>query len=114
MKKLNLIILALVSVFISCNNDEANVGIESTDLQRVMTRGSQGKWDECTYCKLPSGKEVALPWASKALTAIPEDIRYDVKESDGWRLLFSNLKIVGCDHVVNKVDDACYILLYNK
>ena len=114
MKKLNLIILALVSVFISCNDEEANVGIESTDLLRVMTRGSQGKWDECTYCKLPSGAKVFLPWASLAETAIPEDIRYDVKESDGWRLLFSNLKIVGCDHVVNKVDDACYILLYNK
>ena len=41
-------------------------------------------------------------------------MRYDVKESDGWRILYSTVDIIGYDHTVHTGTQSNYLLLYNK
>lgn len=64
---------------------------------------------------LPSGAEVHLPWSTTAITSIPEEVREDVKEEDGWRILLTTVDISGYSETVTDTDDSGnYLLLYNR
>lgn len=70
---------------------------------------------ETTFAVLSTGKRVKLPWCNGAETSTLDDVRCDVKESDGWNVLYTNVEIEGHNSSVTVADDGLnYILLYNR
>lgn len=120
MKKVQFyLVLVSILIFSSCSKEDELQQSLLSPTMRTVTSSSNGNessipWDECTDCYLPNGITVKLPWASTAVGNIPTDVRKDVKQVDGWRLLYSNVEIIGCNHEVNKHKDANYLLLYNR
>ncbi len=51
--------------------------------------------------------EVNLPWAKEVSTTIPQDIRMDVKKSNGWEMAYSSMNKKG-------LSDCNYFMLYNR
>lgn len=51
--------------------------------------------------------EVNLPWAESVKASIPDKIRKDVKQADGWEMAFNTLNVSG-------LDDCNYFALYNR
>lgn len=116
MKKCYIIfsIISSLSIICSCN-DDCEINIESENERFTATTRSENSWANCTKCVLPSGQEVNLPWSQNAQTTIPDDIRKDVYESDGWRILASTVDVVGYNESVYSADQGCnYLLLYNR
>jgi len=110
--KIFVIIVATIIMF-SCQED--NLSIEPCQfVTNSITRSPMSSWDECNKCIIYTGDSVPLPWASSTTCSIPADIRQDVNQSDGWRLLYSNVKIVGYSHPVDSLFGASYLILYNK
>lgn len=70
-------------------------------------------FDMCEMAILSSGREVRLPWSTFSTTSIPDEIRTDVAEADGWRVLASTVQLVGYDIDVVDAPSANYLLLYN-
>ena len=83
-------------------------------VEKPITRSPTSSWDECNKCIIYTGDSVPLPWSSSTTCSIPLDIRQDVNQSDGWRLLYSNVKIVGYNHTVDNLYGASYLILYNR
>ncbi len=50
-------------------------------------------WENIEYLPVPSFVKVRipLPWSDKAKRQFSDDIRYDIKKSDGWELYLSNV-----------------------
>ena len=97
-------------IYSCCNeSDYDRIDIEINK----FTRSASIAWDDCEYCVI-NGKNIALPWATTAVTSIPDDIRHDVAQSDGWRLLYSTVKFVDSSESYNDFDNAFYIILYNR
>ena len=114
MKKVSIIIIATALLSMSaCSNDDFGEETKNISLSEV-TRSTELGWDECNECYLSNGSIVILPWADNSSGSIPAEIRRDVKQSDGWQLLYSNVDIIGCEHNVVSNTGANYILLYNK
>lgn len=87
------------------NQESANVIVTT----RVVT-----SFDMCEKAVLGSGCEVKLPWTTSSTNSIPDEIRVDVAEADGWRVLYSTVQIVGCNVDVTDADVGTnYLLLYN-
>lgn len=77
------------------------------------TRGLNS-WDTCTKGLLRSGKLVNLPWSSSTQTTIPQEVRTDIKEQDGWKILYSTIDIDGYNENVTIADqEVNYLLFYN-
>lgn len=104
-------ILLFVCIYSCCDND-LDCGKIETDNYK-LTRSASLAWDDCEYCII-NGKNIALPWATTATTSIPDEIRHDVAQSDGWRLLYSTVQFVDCSEAYNGFDNIYYILLYNR
>lgn len=110
--------MALFAVtLLSCQNTEC---IDDFTENAVMTRVAQVsdtlklEDTEKGYLKSDTGS-VCLPWAANAETSVPDDIRKDVKESDGWRVLYTNVRIEGYPAKVTDADVGTnYLLLYNR
>ena len=67
-------------------------------------------WENVKYVSIYSDRSYQLvptPWADETITTLPEYIRYDVKQKDGWEMAFS---------FMNKetFDDCNYFALYNR
>ena len=80
----------------------------------METRSGGTTFDQCLQCQICDGSTVNLPWNQNAPGNVPEEVRYDVKESDGWRILYSTVDIIGYDHTVHTGTQSNYLLLYNK
>ena len=119
MKK-SFLFLASILLFtlVSCENYEEEEQILSSkicsDTYYMGTRSSGVTFDQCTSCSLYNGESIKLPWADNSEGSIPYEIRSDVKESDGWRILYSTVNIVGYDHSYSSGSHSNYLLLYNK
>lgn len=50
-------------------------------------------WENIEYLPMPSSAKVRipLPWSDKSKRQFSDDIRYDIKKSDGWELYLSNV-----------------------
>lgn len=110
----SIIILAQVS-FSACQKMDE---IENYEYPVSLTRSETSvsvDLSETTYAVLSTGKRVKLPWCDGAETSTLDEVRCDVKESDGWRVLYTNVEIEGHNSVVTEADNGLnYILLYNR
>lgn len=98
---------------VSCNNE--SIEEEYYITPNMPTRSSSSlEWDECEKCIISTGDTVNLPWANTTISAIPTEIRKDVQQSNGWRILYSNVRIIGCNINVDQQSGANYLILYNK
>lgn len=104
MKKIYYCLIATFALMLSaCQStlvDDLSVGkIEA------MTRSAAAtSWDASSKCVLLSGAKVALPWATETVSTIPDAVRTDVKESDGWKVLYSSVNFDGCPITVTAID----------
>lgn len=76
--------------------------------QKVRNRSIESTWDDWTKVQLASGDSVYVPWNNKYVsTAIPVDIRQDVKSRSGWELIA---------HTVNGYGESGmnYLIFHNK
>lgn len=112
MMKKSCIFVTVFLLLFSCQ--EENYELERTHpFPRIQTR-TISSFDESQRCVTPAGDTIPSPWAYTSTGTIPHDIRMDVKESEGWRLLYSNMKIVNYSHTPDIITGANYIILYNK
>lgn len=105
-------------VFTSCSKEENNPFTRQNLEINTVNLNTSDTWTNHTFCTL-NGKtdSVKAPWASNnVITTIPSDIRKDVREEDGWNILFSSMIINGYKKAYNfqKTDkNANYIIFYN-
>lgn len=106
-----------LNLLIACSKDqieEIEIAPTANTHDALTTRAVNAtSWDQCDYCVTSSNLRVALPWATTMIGSIPTDVRKDVKKTDGWDLLYSNVNIQGYEHEVDTQPGANYILLYN-
>lgn len=110
-------ILFSISILIfSCNTDVFEEEAELyEEVPAFTTRTSPATpFDEFEWCFLANGDSIKTPWASSCPTSIPLEVRMDVKESDGWCILYSNFNIKGYNHSYEFSNPASYLILYNK
>ena len=100
MKKPIIFISAIAILFTGCSTDIEVVEPNEHGEYKVETRSRSTTFDLCTQCELCDGSTVNLPWNTDVPGSVPEEVRYDVKESDGWRILYSTVEIIGYDHTV--------------
>lgn len=81
-------------LLISCENEKEFDFQDKMKVTSCKTRGLNS-WDTCTKGLLRSGKLVNLPWSSSTQTTIPQEVRTDIKEQDGWKILYSTIDIDG-------------------
>ena len=109
----NYLICALAAlVIVSCSKESVEEPYYLAS--NVLTRSSSGGWEECERGIISTGDTVSLPWASTTTSQVPTEIRKDVNHSDGWRILYSNVRIIGYDTDVDHQSGANYIIMYNK
>ncbi len=115
MKRINLILSIFTLIFVACEKEEYEVCADNQiTFSLTRTATDSLNWDQCSWCYSSTGDSIALPWSSTALTSVPTEIREDVKSANGWRLLYSNVDIIGCEHQVSYQSGANYLILYNK
>ncbi len=67
-------------------------------------------WEDLTTTKIffnNQHQQVNLPWASSTVSALPNNVRKDVKKADGWEMAFSVMDNEG-------LSDCNYFGLYNR
>lgn len=121
-------LFSVVFLFVACSspNFEEN-GLQSSEQQSSLTpnvvyplhnysRASSqetGFWESWETVKLPSGRPpVYTPWNKLNASVIPQDIRQDIKASDGWRLIAYT--VAGPNEEVRGDEFLNYMLFYNK
>ena len=116
MKKNTMTLLAILFFVVTgCQNELENENLFSNQEDSFVNSRNAISWFDCNKCILPSGAEVHLPWSAATTTSIPEEVREDVKEEDGWRILFTTVDISGYSETVTDADDSGnYLLLYNR
>lgn len=84
------------------------------DLENVSVTNPDfiNNWENMTSIVLNSSspdniKTVSLPWGAASPSSLPENVSYDVKKEDGWRMLMHTFKNYGLDEKQN------YFILYN-
>lgn len=113
MNKLYIYFGLCATLLFSCHdNIEENIS-QKLNESSTTTR-SINSWNTCSECILRSGETKTLPWANSSSAIIPDDIRTDINEEDGWRILYTNVSFIGYDTNVTKADKGVnYMLLYN-
>lgn len=114
-------IFILLSIFVcfSCTGNEIDSTISSKCSNiTVNNEETNDSWINHEYCFLNGSQDlVKAPWAeNNVVTTIPSGIRKDVKEKDGWVILYSSMKINGYERDYNYQPtdkSANYILFYN-
>lgn len=101
-------------LFTGCSSDVEVLEPNVQEGYKVETRSGGTTFDQCLQCQICDGSTVNLPWNQNVPGNVPEEVRYDVKESDGWRILYSTVDIIGYDHTVHTGTQSNYLLLYNK
>lgn len=116
MKKDTMILLGLLFLVITgCQDELVNDDLFFYQEESSVNSRSTTSWFDCNKCVLQSGAEVQLPWNTTAITTIPDEIREDVKEEDGWRILFTSVDILGYSETVTDTDvSGNYLLMYNR
>ena len=121
MRNVILIYALLIAVCTACSNDSfvvnENIGshfsnprekviyTSSKARTRSMAADAVGEWETWETVTLNSGNKVYTPWNSMSATAIPQDIREDIKYANGWRLIAHTL--TGKDNGLN------YLIFHN-
>lgn len=99
---------------ISCQDDALEDIIAQNETNQMVETRSGNSWDTCIQGTLRSGKPVKFPWSDSSTTAIPDDVRTNIAEKDGWRILYTSIEFDGCDVNVTETDAGTnYLLLYN-
>lgn len=108
-------LLCVLYLFVSCSDDLDNVVSvnNSNHLDHLTTRSEspltrgKGEWENWSYVKLVNiSDSVAVPWnKSFVATSIPDDIRYDIRNEDGWGLIENSLN--------RKEPKMNYLIFYN-
>lgn len=113
MKNIVFTLMLATVLWSSCQDEVMTDIMQEQEVEDPATRAITS-WNQCQKAILKSGEEVSLPWATTASTNIPDDVRQDVKEENGWKVLFSTMEFVGYDINVTSVDKGVnYLLLYN-
>lgn len=104
--------IVVVLCLVSCNQNKL---IDDYELNMCsLTRATSNiEWDDCIFCNY-NGSELRLPWANPSPTGIPDYIRTDVRQEDGWKILYSTVNIVNSDIPFVTGANTAIILLYNR
>lgn len=120
MKHYIFIILGILICYGCTNesNDDSTAPTTSNISIETESRTTEDTWTAHDFCSLNGTNDsVKSPWAgNNVITTIPSGIRKDVKEEDGWSILYSSMKINGYkrDYNYQPTDKyANYIILYN-
>ncbi len=106
--------IVFLTMCFSCQNDMKEIGSFENASPIALTRQGEYSFSMCENALLSSGNTVKLPWSDSSKGTIPDEIRVDVAEADGWRVLYSTVKILGCNVDVTDADVGTnYLLLYN-
>ena len=105
-RMLPLVMAMSVQLFCSCDDDNpyAISNDDATIQTRAITAQAGKKLEEVEEILLSGGDTVRAPWANNATTNAIDDIRCDVKESDGWKVLFTTCKLLGHSSKVDRAD----------
>lgn len=119
MKYYTLILLSIFAL-LGCT-DNPNDDFTLVKSYAVATEASTytDSWTNHDFCCLNQSQDsVKAPWAENdVVTTIPSEIRKDVKEEDGWAILYSSMRINGYnrDYNYQHTDkSANYIIFYNR
>ncbi len=113
MKNIVFTLMLATVLWSSCQDEVMTDIMQEHEVEAPITRAIT-PWNQCQKAILKSGKEVYLPWASTVTSNIPDDVRKDIKEENGWKVLFSTMEFVGYNINVTSVDEGVnYLLLYN-
>ena len=118
MKHYIFIILGILICYGCTNESNDDSTSPATSYLRTERRITEDTWTTHEFCSLNGTNDsVKSPWAgNNVITTIPSGIRKDVKEEDGWSILYSSMKINGYkrDYNYQPTDKyANYIILYN-
>lgn len=108
----------LLTVFLlSCQSEDHYD--EFTTSEEFIARASSDSitisLEDAEYALLKNGERVALPWKETSSTTILDEVRLDVEESEGWKVLYTTVEIEGYNTPVSEADSGVnYMLLYNK
>lgn len=105
------LIPAFITILCACQNS-----MDEFINEKIQTRSNtEISWADCSECMLRNGQMVRLPWASSIVTTIPDEIRTDIEEENNWRILYTNVDIIGYDEKVTQADEGVnYLLFYNQ
>lgn len=84
--------------------------ITTKDYQPDFAPGQEKfDWENIEYLPLPSyvKERIPMPWSNKSKRAFSDDIRYDIRKSDGWEFYLSDVSN-------NMSSPVPIIALYNK
>lgn len=99
---------------VSCQSEGDMVLYSAQSLQKNVVQNNTSI-SFTQYGILKNGLKVRLPWANNTSNTVPDEVRTDVKEEDGWRLLYSTIKILDYEHQLTDADPGVnYILMYNR
>lgn len=113
MKRISL--LCVLYLLVSCSDDLDNVipVNNSNDIDHLTTRSespltrAKGEWENWSHVKLVNLPDsVVVTWnKSFVATSISDDIRYDIRNEDGWGLIENSLS--------RKESKMNYLIFYN-
>lgn len=98
------------------NGSIVKLGLSQAYLYKSSDNGANEEfindWENQQTVQVLSGgsgtqmsKTIYLPWATKSLSTLPQQITEDIKKEDGWSMAFC---------VLNELENANYFGLYNK
>ena len=64
-------------------------------------------WENLDFMPTPMGTQILVPWASGAARGFSSDVLYDIKQSDGWVLVYNTFN-------TNILQPNPWFALYNK
>ncbi|MDD7447616.1 MAG: hypothetical protein PUK62_00010 [Prevotellaceae bacterium] len=110
MKKIVFILFTII--LCGCAKDEIQTKDKfNTDFS---SRSGGDSFSTVNDCFLNNGQKVICPWGIGSKTIIPDEVRLDIKEQDGWRILYTTVDFKKENIKVSKADVGTnYILLYN-
>lgn len=118
--KINTYILSLLLILLAaCSHDDdtlfEHLKEKSLNQNKLTTRSLESNFafDEYDWCHLANGDSIRTPWSQTSTSTVPDDVRFDVKYSDGWRILYSNFLFIGCTHLYDNLPNSYYLILYN-
>lgn len=82
-----LLIMGFGFFFSSCRKELKENSIPSNGINGIPAYPFA--WETADYMPTPAGTTILVPWANGSIKGFPSDIWYDIKQSDGWELVYN-------------------------
>ncbi|WP_146250454.1 hypothetical protein [Hydrotalea sandarakina] len=90
-----------------CKKDFHSSSLISVNAKDSIHTYPLGNWENLDFMPTPSGIQILSPWASGAVRGFSSDILYDIKQSDGWVLVYNTFN-------TNILQHNPWFALYNQ